>query len=274
MNAQLVAGGFPSGSNSSNPNIDLVLVEHYTSVEQSFDVNCDGQTDMTLTLSKGFTPGDGSNNLHLKVSDTSTFQILMDTTSTFSKRPKFYKVNDAINANSFFKYVADTLFVLGSFGGFCQNCIQNNLDYKDLYFSYKQKLSNGSFVKGWIKLSYYLFDAYGNSSSKNPITASINEALIYCSVSSSSVKEESITEKNDLYVYKNDVYISIAEDAIDNSFTIQIINSAGVTVFIKQAKLHAGINTFSIPDNLTNGLYLIWVFNADEKLKIKTMIGD
>jgi hypothetical protein len=268
--SQFVAGAFPSGSYSSDPHINLTVVSTMSSVQGSIDLNCDGIGDMILSLNKGNTNTDIPNYLYLTVKDTS-IKILVDTVNSHYKRVKYYNLNDTINSGSVYNYASDSIYILGSFGGFCQNCIQNSGHYSNLYFSYMKKLANGNFVNGWVKLSYDLFDAYGvGGADVNPITASINQVLTYCVTSGIAEKVDS--SKTKVYVYNKLVYINRTGNTIDNSFMFKVLNTNGETVYFDIIKLNAGSYTFSLPDTLINGVYILSIYNDGEKMDRKIVI--
>ncbi|MGQ0829222.1 MAG: T9SS type A sorting domain-containing protein [Bacteroidota bacterium] len=168
--SQVNAGSVPVGTSSANPYINLSVKSIGQTVSDSFDIDCDGITDMCINLYKGPTSTDGANMIYLRVTNNA-FEMCSDTAAAFKHLP-FYNSGAALNCMGNYDWGSDSIYIISSYG--CMDCF-GLPSANNLYLAYRK--TGGTPQIGWIKISFNLVDGGSNTF---PITFSITEILSLC----------------------------------------------------------------------------------------------
>lgn len=236
--AQVIAGSVPPGTSVQNPNIMLTDSIMFTTVSDSFDVDCDNIKDIALDLRRQNTALDFPNLIMLRILSDSV-EICKDTSSPYVV--PLYNAGDTL-CNGFYAWTADSVNRVACGGGFCWSLPP--YEAIDKYIAYRKTSTQEI---GWVKLSYDL-------AWQNTITAFVSEILALCT---STVTEE-IASEPFFSILPNPTTNGKIKLQCKNKMTrIEIRNALGQLVkIIPESKTE-----LTLPEE--TGLYIIMV--TDEK---------
>ena len=161
--AQVIAGSVPAGSSIQYPNIMLADSIMWTTVSDSFDIDCDNIKDIALDLIRQNTALDFPNLIMLRILNDSV-EICKDTSSPYAV--PLYNAGDTL-WNGFYTWSADSVNRVVCGGGFCWSGLY---EASGKYFAYRKTSTQEI---GWVKISYDL-------AFQNTITDTVNEILVLC----------------------------------------------------------------------------------------------
>lgn len=214
VHSQIIAGNTSSGLIISNPNVNFSVTSVSSNSTKLFDLNCDGNADISVELYKGPTAIDGANVATIHMLNP-VFQICADTVNMQPRRIHYFNAGDAVSISDTTNWYNDANIQLGIYG--CMDC-QGPFSISDLFLGYRNTSTSQI---GWIKISFNLID--GGSQSV-PITCSIPQILSPCattSVSSTATTSPlSGTDTCGVFIYDYTIQPPHCSGMCDGSITI------------------------------------------------------
>lgn len=142
------AGEIPAGATLVSPNIHLQLYTNYTDTIAYLDLDSDGETDLNISLYKGYPPHDAPNMVMFETVENK-FAFCVDSVGSFNT--VHYDLNDTLctgNTN----WGTENLYTAGCYGGW--NCTLDTSALPNRYIAYRNNITGDV---GWLKASMKLF---------------------------------------------------------------------------------------------------------------------
>ncbi len=235
LQAQRTAGFIPQGWSSYDPQITLSVSVVDDSVSASFDIDCDGNNDFRIWLTKGPVPIDGTNLVFLYTLNP-TFEICLDNVAF--PPVVFYQSGDTLCTGNR-HWQIDPYYILNCYGGF--GCISTG-SISNRYIAYR---NSQTLEDGWIKLS---FDLYDSGIPTAPIWVTVHEVLQSCLGNAINPQ----TSTSSIIIYPNPSTGSILINTKLPLTNIQLFTQSGQLVFFKQS-----ISSSTEVQNLSTGIYFL-----------------
>ena len=235
LQAQRTAGFIPQGWSSYDPQLTLSVSVVDDSVSASFDIDCDGNNDFRIWLTKGPVPVDGSNLVVLYTLNP-TFEICIDNVAIPSVA--LYQFGDTLCTGNR-HWQIDPYYILNCYGGF--SC-PGPAVFSNLYIAYR---NSQTLEEGWIRLSSDLYDA---GSSTAPVSVTVHEVLQSCLGSVINTQ----TSSSPISVFPNPSNGSFSINAKLPLTNIQFFTQSGQLIFYKQS-----ISSSTDVRNISTGIYFL-----------------
>ena len=243
--AQLSAGGGTSGASIIQTNINLNVPTIGDDTLVYLDIDCDSVNDLRILLFNGQIAIDEPNFIQLGILNNS-IEICSDTATNW--QVSYYNFGDPLCVGVGQQWRSDTSFFIACYGGFGCGGFQDQVSNK--YIAYK-KVSSQEI--GWIRLS---FDLVSTGGSGSPVTLTIEEMLVLCSVNSVS----DFDYENGIMCFPNpssDGLVNI--DSKEPIAQADVFNSIGKRVLLFQQD----IKSIQLPDE--EGIYMLRILTRNGK---------
>ena len=168
VNAQFHAGEVPPGMNAMDVNIHIVLPIPNTTSSATFEVDCDDQPEVMVTLVHGQPAVDAPNIAILQMLDDD-LELCMDL-APYYRRPQYYNFGQELYCTDNFDWQSDSVNVLGDFGSWMAI---GPTDIDSMYVAYRRGVQIG-----WILLSFDVNDGLS-------VSLRIHQVLPICPASTS-----------------------------------------------------------------------------------------
>ena len=105
---------------------------------------------------------------------------------------------------------------------------------------------------------HYLFYRIDVNNDIIELNESDNVGYFYIQFESENTTNDIVMENNiGLFVYKNYLFVQTSPNFSSEPFELDIINSIGQTIYNKEIEVFSGQNSFQLPENISQGIYLI-----------------
>ena len=247
VNAQFHAGEIPSGMSAVDVNINIVLPTPNTTNSATFEVDCDDQPDVSVTLVHGQPAVDAPNIAILQMLDDD-LELCKDL-APYYRRPQYYAFGQELYCTDNFDWQSDSVNVLGDFGSWTAI---GPTDIDSMYVAYRR----GEQI-GWILLSFDVNDGLS-------VSLRIHQVLPVCPASTSI---EQHGPSSAVILFPNPCSGGpIRVESPDALRGIELLDPLGRPI----ARYGGRVRTIASPE--VAGTFLVSVIHADGRRSITRLI--